>query len=152
LSSWDFEGNLLRSFPGHLAIIDDVDISPNGKLVASSGRDFTLKIHDLESGALLQNISIGKRSPKSILFIDNDTVIICNYWGELLKIDLKEEKVPRLQVAQNGISGVAVRGNEALMSSYDGAVYLVDLQSMQIINQLRSMTQRVNSPAFEDVA
>lgn len=56
LVSWDFEGNILKEYLGHMAIIDDVDISPSGKLIASTGRDFTVKIYDLERGEMLNSV------------------------------------------------------------------------------------------------
>lgn len=148
LTSWDFEGNVLNNYPGHLAIIDDVDISANGELIASAGRDFTLKIHRLSDAKLLHNIGVEKRSPKALHFIGDDIVIVTNYWGELLRIDLREESVLCKKIAENGISGIAIRGNEILASSYDGGIYLVDAKSLETLNCLRSMTQRINSPAF----
>jgi len=149
LASWDFEGNLLQTYPGHLAIIDDVAISPNGKLIASAGRDFTLKIHRLEDGALIHNISLEKRSPKGLEFVNDDTVIVTNYWGELLRVDLNDESVLCKKIAENGISGIAINGDEVFVSSYDGAIYLVHETNLHTINCLRSMTQRIDSPAFQ---
>lgn len=148
LISWDFDGKLLQHYPGHLAIIDDVDISPDGILIASAGRDFTLKIHNLQDGRLIHNINLGRRSPKAVTFVSNNIVIVTNYWGELLRVDLTTQSVFRRTVAQNGISGIAYRNDQLVVSSYDGGIYLVDKQNLKVINCLRSMTQRINSPAF----
>jgi WD40 repeat protein len=150
LASWDFDGELLHLFPGHLAIIDDVDISPDGTYVASAGRDFSLKIHRLSDGALLQSIGLGKRSPKALAFISNDVVIVTNYWGELLRVDLRDGSVIQKTIAENGISGIAIKGDQIVASSYDGGIYLVQQSDLKTINVLRSMTQRVNSPAYVD--
>ncbi|GAB4183974.1 MAG: WD40 repeat domain-containing protein [Wenzhouxiangellaceae bacterium] len=149
LASWRFDGELIQTYPGHLAIIDDVDLSPDGSLIASAGRDFTLKIHDRESGALVHNIGLGRRSPKALRFVDNHTVIVTNYWGELLKVDLHTGDVLRRRIAENGISSLALRDDQILACSYDGAVYLVSLSDLQPLNELREMTQRINSPAFQ---
>lgn len=149
LAAWQFNGEQIADYPGHLAIIDDVAISPNGELVASAGRDFTLKIHGLLSGDLRQNIGLGRRSPKALEFLNDDVVIVTNYWGELLRVDLRTEEVVCRRIAQNGISGIAIRDGEITVSSYDGAIYLVDGETLDTLNSLRSMQQRLNSPAFE---
>ena len=148
LASWDFEGNVLQTFAGHLAIIDDVAISANGELVASAGRDFTLKIHRLTDGALIHNIGLGKRSPKALEFIGDDVVIVTNYWGELLRVDLNDESVLCERIAENGISGIAIKNQKVAASSYDGGLYLVDPKTLTVTNSLHSMQQRVNNPAF----
>ena len=149
LAAWKFSGEQIADYAGHLAIIDDVAISPNGELVASAGRDFTLKIHGLFGGDLRQNIGLGRRSPKALEFLDDNVVIVTNYWGELLRVDLRTEQVLCERIAQNGISGIAIRDGEITVSSYDGAIYLVDGETLRTLNSLRSMQQRLNSPAFE---
>lgn len=148
LASWSFEGECLRTYPGHLAIVDDVDISPNAQLIASAGRDFTLKIHSLEDGSLLHNIGLGRRSPKALEFLENDIVIVTNYWGELLRVDLKSHSVMRKTIAENGLSSLRIRGEHIVTSSYDGNIYLVDGHSLEVINTLHGMTQRIDSPAY----
>ena len=143
LASWDFDGNLIRNYVGHMAIIDDLDIDPTGQYIASTGRDFTVKIYELNTGALLHSISIGKRSSKGILFLDSKTVIITNYWGELIRVDLPgEEKLTRL-IAQNGISAVSRAGDNIIAVSYDGSAYLVDPKDLSVVNKLQAMVQRV---------
>ena len=148
LASWDFTGQLLHEYPGHLAIIDDVDISADGQLIASAGRDFILKIHRLADGALLHNIGLGRRSPKAVAFVGSDTVIVTNYWGELLRVNLGDESISCKVIAENGISGIAIRGDQLVVSSYDGGIYLVREHDLHTLNSLRSMTQRIASPAF----
>jgi WD40 repeat protein len=145
LCSWTFDGELLRQFPGHTAIIDDVDLDPAGDLLASTGRDFHLKVYRLDDGALLHSIELGRRSPKALCFLDADTVIVANYWGELLKVDLRSRRILRRTVAHNGISAVTradAAGTQLLASSYDGAVYLVRSADLSTLNELRAMQQR----------
>ena len=59
-------------------------------------------------------------------FVDEHTVIVGNYWGELIKFDLETERVSRRTIARNGISSVCTQGRNIVASSYDGALYLVD--------------------------
>ena len=145
LASWTFDGALLRRYPGHTAIIDDVDLDPSGQYLASTGRDFHLKIYRLDDGTLLHSIELGRRSPKALCFLDERTVIVANYWGELLRIDLAGERALRRTIARNGISAVTradATGEYLYASSYDGAAYLVRASDLAVVNELRAMHQR----------
>ncbi|CAH9067407.1 hypothetical protein PSECIP111951_03786 [Pseudoalteromonas holothuriae] len=148
LVSWDFTGNILQRYLGHTAIIDDVAIDPCGQFVASAGRDFILKVHGIEDGKLYHCIHLGQRSPKSMLFLSSEVVIVTNYWGELLKVDLSTGEIQRNTIAKNGISAVVRHGEYLAAASYDGAIYLVDPKSLVTVNSLRSMTQKVLEPAY----
>jgi WD40 repeat protein len=144
LVSWDLDGALLERFLGHMAIIDDVDIDPGGTLLASVGRDFVLKVHELQTGRLRHSVSLGRRSPKAVCFFDERTVVVTNYWGELIRVELPEERVLRRQVAGNGISSAVRMGRHIVVTSYDGSVYLVRPADLVVVNALEAMRQRVD--------
>jgi WD40 repeat protein len=144
LVSWDLDGALLEQFLGHVAIIDDVDIDPGGTRVASVGRDFVLKVHELEGGRLVHTVSLGRRSPKGVCFFDDETVVVTNYWGELIRVTLPDEQVLRRQIATNGISSAARSGEHVVVTSYDGSVYLVRPADLEVENVLEAMRQRVD--------
>jgi WD40 repeat protein len=150
LLSWDFSGRLLNVYPGHMAIVDDVDMDPTGTLIASVSRDFTMKVYELSSGKLIYSFALGRRSPKSVCFLDPHTVVVSNYWGSLIRIDLESGRVLSNQIAKNGISAIA-RGRDGLVAvSYDGGAYLVRPDDLKVVNSLRSMIQRLlPSPLFQ---
>ena len=148
LASWNIDGELFRHYPGHMAIIDDVDIDPTGTYIASVGRDFTLKVHGFDDGLLYYSISLGRRSPKGVCFYTNNVVIVTNYWGELLKVTLADGKVTRRNIARNGISAIVPNGDFLVAVSYDGAAYLIRSEDLKIVNSLRAMTQRVDENVF----
>jgi WD40 repeat protein len=148
LLSWTLDGEILNHFPGHTAIVDDVDISPTGDRIASASRDFTLNVYDLADARLIHSIELGRRSPKSLCFWDADTVIVGDYWGALVKADLRTGHVTRQTIAANGISSLSRSGDGLVASSYDGGVYLVSVPDLAVRNVYRAMTQRV-SPASE---
>jgi WD40 repeat protein len=148
LVSWHMDGTQLNEFLGHTAIIDDVDIDPTGRMIASSGRDFTLKVYDMDSARMLHSVSLGRRSPKGVCFFDEQTVFIANYWGEMIKVDLNDEKVTRKQIAHNGFSSVNRAGDHLVATSYDGAIYLIRAADMSVARTLRSMTQRLEAPSY----
>jgi WD40 repeat protein len=147
LIAWDLEGAAQRYLAGHTAIVDDVDFSPSGDLIASAGRDFVLKVHRLHDGALVHAIRIGRRSPKSICFVDEATVVIGDYWGALIRVDLRTSQISRAQIAQNGISSIGRSGKYLIATSYDGGIYLVEPFSLTVLNTIRAMTQRLRPPA-----
>jgi WD40 repeat protein len=144
LVSWDFDGAVLQHFLGHMSIIDDVDIDPSGKLLASVGRDFVLKVYELETGRLRHAVSMGRRSPKGVCFFDERTVVVTNYWGELIRVRLPDECLHRRQIALNGISSAARHGDHLVVTSYDGSVYLVRPMDLSVVNVLQAMRQRVD--------
>jgi len=145
LLSWTLDGEILRRFPGHTAIVDDVDISPAGDRIASASRDFTLNVYDMADARLTRSIELGRRSPKSLCFWDADTVIVGDYWGALLKADLRTGKIARRTIAANGISSLARCGDGLVASSYDGGVYLVSVTDLAVRNVYRAMTQRAGN-------
>jgi WD40 repeat protein len=142
LLSWTLDGELIERFPGHTAIVDDVDIDPAGEQIASASRDFTLKVYGLADGKLRHSIALGHRSPKSVCFLTPSLVIVGNYWGELLKVDLLTESVTRRTIAANGISSLARCGEHLVAVSYDGGVYLVLPEDLTVVRSLRAMVQR----------
>lgn len=142
LLSWDFDGRLLARLPGHTAIVDDVDLDPTGARVASTSRDFTLKVFDLESERCLNAVFLGHQSPKSILFWDPETVLIGNYWGYVLRVDLRSEQIIRRRVADNGISALSRCAGHVVAVSYDGTASLVAPDDLRTVRRLRIMVQK----------
>ncbi len=141
LLSWTFEGELLQRYLGHTAIINDVDLEPSGERLASVSRDFTLKIFDVKSGRLQHSIPIGRKSLKSVCFWDDSTVLIGDYWGGVIRVDLETETARRKVVAGNGISAVARNGGAIAATSYDGSIYLVR-PDLTVVRTLQAMRQR----------
>jgi len=148
LVSWRFDGALQQRFPGHMSIVDDLDIDPGGRRVASVGRDFTLKLHDLDSGRLLESYSLGRKSPKGVCFFDDNTVVVTTYWGELFRLDIPSGEMIHAQIAENGISSAVRCGEYLAAASYDGAIYLVDPRELSVVNTLRVMRQRLQAPSW----
>ena len=91
---------------------------------------------------------LGYQSPKGICFSDDKNVVISNYWGELINVQLSDERVTRQLIAQNGISAICRNGKNLVASSYDGSIYLVEPKSLKIVNKISAMTQKVAAPAY----
>src|SRR5262249_13033849 len=46
----------VRTFPGHTEYVTSIAFSPDGKFLASGGSDRTVRVHEVESGKLLQSL------------------------------------------------------------------------------------------------
>ncbi|PKU24054.1 WD40 repeat domain-containing protein [Telmatospirillum siberiense] len=147
LMSWTLDGRPVNRFPGHTAIVDDVDFSPTGERIASASRDFTLNVYQVADARLTHSIALGRRSPKSVCFWDSDTVIVGDYWGTLLAVDLPTGTVRRKTIAANGLSSLSRCADGLVASSYDGCVYLVSVPDLSVRNHYRAMAQWVDRPA-----
>lgn len=141
--AWTLDGEVVGRYHGHIAIADDIDIDPTGERVATVSRDFTLKVYELDGGRLLDSLSLGHRSPKSMLFWDHDTVLVGNYWGEIYRFDLATGAERHVQIAANGLSALARSGDFVMVTSYDGSVYLVRPDDLTVQNRLSVMVQKV---------
>jgi WD40 repeat protein len=141
LLSWSFDGDLLQRYLGHTAIINDVDLDPAGERLASVSRDFTLKVFDVKSGRLQHSIPIGRKSLKSVCFWNESTVVVGDYWGGMIHVDLETETARRRVVARNGISALARTGECIAATSYDGTIYLVR-PDLSPVSALHAMRQR----------
>jgi len=143
LHVWRLDGELLDRLAGHTAIIDDVDFDPSGEFVASVSRDFTVNVYHFDSGRLVHSILLGRESPKCVLFWDRDTVLIGNYWGDILRVDLRDERISKSRIATNGIASLARCGPNLAAVSYDGSLSLLEPSSMELLSQLHCLQQKL---------
>jgi WD40 repeat protein len=148
LLSWKLSGEIVHRLTGHTAIVNDVDLDPTGRRLASVSRDFTLKIYDVASGALVHSIPIGRRSLKSVCFVADDVVVVGDYWGALIRVALPTgDGVPdvrKVAVARNGISSLTRCGALVVAASYDGRLYAVCPETLAVVQHLGAMQQRLD--------
>ncbi|WP_202081398.1 WD40 repeat domain-containing protein [Caldalkalibacillus salinus] len=142
LLSWNFNGEVVQQYLGHTAIINDVDISPSGKYAASVSRDFSVKVFELDTGKLLYSYNLGRKSLKSVSFIDELTVVVGDYWGNIVKVDLESGDITRQTLARNGISSITRYDRYFIAVSYDGSVNVVD-SNLTIVKKILAMAQRI---------
>lgn len=148
VKSWSFEGAIRTAFSGHTAIVNDIDLEPDGTRLATVGRDFCLRIFSFEDGKLIDAIPVGHHSPKSVCFFDADTIIIGTYWGQLISVNPSSRKTRKRQVAPNGISALAKCGESVAAASYSGTVYLVCPGDLATENLIETMSQRLEPSAL----
>lgn len=147
--AWSLEtGERRMAFPAHTAIVNDIDVEPTGRRLATVGRDFVLNVFGLDDGRLLQAFPLNRRSPKAVAFVDEATIVVGDYWGHAIRQPLNGEAKLERRVAANGISSLARRDDGLLLaSSYDGRVLLLDPATLDVLNELRAMTQRLAARA-----
>jgi toxoflavin biosynthesis protein ToxC len=143
VNSWSFDGVMGSAFKGHTAIVNDLDLEPDGTRLVTVGRDFSLRIFSFEDGRLLDAIPVGHHSPKSVCFFDADTIIVGTYWGELIRVQPSTGSVRKRQLAANGISSLAKSGESVIAASYSGTVYVVRPGDLVTENTMETMTQRL---------
>lgn len=142
LLTWTLTGEIAHRLVGHTAIVNDVDIDPTGRLLASVSRDFTLKIYSLAAGELVQSFSLGRKSLKSVCFASDRVVLVGDYWGNLIKVALDSGGVTRAAIARNGISSLTRCCDFVVAASYDGTLQAVHPDSLAVLRRLGAMRQR----------
>jgi WD40 repeat protein len=143
VKSWFFDGAMRTVFDGHTAIVNDLDLAPDGSQLATVGRDFWLRIFHFDDGRLLDAIPLGHHSPKSVCFFDADTIIVGTYWGELISVQPSTSRVRKRQLAENGVSSLAKSGESVVAASYSGTVYLICPDDLGTENSIETMRQRL---------
>ncbi|HET9627211.1 MAG TPA: WD40 repeat domain-containing protein [Kofleriaceae bacterium] len=148
LLTWKLSGERVHQLTGHTAIVNDVDLAPSGRRLASVSRDFTLKIYDVATGALAHSVALGQRSLKSVCFVAEDLVVVGDYWGALIRVALPRDggapDVLKVTVARNGISSLTRCGELVVAASYDGRLYAVRPETLAVVQRLGAMQQRLD--------
>lgn len=144
LVTWTLSGEIVHRLPGHTAIVNDVDLDPTGRRLASVSRDFTLKIYDVATGRLERSFPLGRRSLKSVCFVSDQLVLVGDYWGSLIRVALDSGAVTSLVVARNGISSLTRCSDLVVAASYDGRLHAVRPETFDVVLRLGAMRQRLD--------
>lgn len=144
LMTWTLAGEIVHRLSGHTAIVNDVDLDPTGRCLASVSRDFTLKIYDVTTGKLEHSFPLGRRSLKSVCFVSEQLVLVGDYWGSLIRVALDSGVATSAVVARNGISSLTRCADLVVAASYDGTVYAVQPETLAVVQRLGAMRQRLD--------
>jgi WD40 repeat protein len=144
LVTWKLSGEIVHRLPGHTAIVNDLDLDPTGRRLASVSRDFTLKIYDIATGRLEHSFPLGRRSLKSVCFVSDQVVVVGDYWGSLIRVALDAGVVTSAVIARNGISSLTRCSDFVVAASYDGTLYAVRPTTLDVVMQLGAMRQRLD--------
>ena len=144
-------GEVVRVYKGHSAAISGLAFSPDGRLLAASGRDGKLILWATDTGTIARQIVTDGDSPFVTFSADGGLIAITNSKGEIVVLDsttLKE--VYRLQGHENRVNSFAFSadGKLALSGSFDNTFILWDTSSRQIIHRYDTQKTSIWQVAF----
>lgn len=144
---WDAKtGELVRTFDHGRRGAGSIDFSPNGKLLASGGLDWTVRIFHVETGFQLHMLPahryglLGRVQPIQVAFTKDGKLVsaghegVVQVWNPNLGKKVREIPGPgepndRRSAGAHGIYSLAVSpdGETVATSSYQGAIRLIDI-------------------------
>ena len=156
---WDAQsGELIRELDHGRRGAGSVDFSPDGKLLASGGLDWTVRVWHVQTGLQLHMLPahryglLGRVQPIQVQFASDGRLVsgghegVVQVWNPHVGKKLLELPGPNgaRQNGQHGIYALAVSpdGKTAATSSYSGAIRLYDLTKEQPSRQLGSTRRR----------
>ena len=145
---------------GHTDVVRHVAFSPDGKILASSADDKTVRVWNAQTGKNLQTLSIPKGTLSSLKFLPNGkTLVGVNWQGIVLFWDITTGK--RLNTFNPKVSKVRVKGNvwtRALAAYVDrmGVVTFaignkdgtITIKNGQTRKEIKTLTPRTNDSQF----
>ena len=87
------------------------------------------------------------RSLKCVLFFNKGTIFVGDYWGHVIRVDIRDNRIERKRIASNGISALCASKDSLVACSYSGSVYCLDPATLEKVDEMQAMTQ-VRFPNF----
>jgi WD40 repeat protein len=87
---WDVKtGRKLRRLPGQQGMVEGVAFAPDGKAVASAGRDGAVRLRDPATGKELKSLKVGGKPPTRVAFSPDGKRLAWGDWdGQVVLWDL----------------------------------------------------------------
>ncbi|MCT7989212.1 serine/threonine-protein kinase [Laspinema olomoucense] len=148
---------LSNTLTGHSQDVRSVAVTPDGGAIASGSFDGTIKIWNLETGALIRTLtghSDAGEMVSSVAIAPNGTLLVSssNGYGGTIKIwNLSTgELLDTIAGTSLGISSIAISPDSKLLASgsEEGNIYLWDLDSGEAIGTLNGHLGTVFSVVF----
>lgn len=137
----------LQSLSGHKGIVDAIVYSPNGKFIASTGWDKTIKVWDAESGALVHDFVAHDGAVNCLAYSRDNKMLISGARDNSVRIwDTAMNMKYSLYGHQNTINAVLI--DPSLRYAYSGGDDMMlkvwDLKKKGESRTLKKMPRKIN--------
>jgi len=143
---------LQKSISGHTKIIENVDVTPDGKRAISASSDKTLRFWDLENNVCLSLLKGHQNTVKSVRMTPDARIAVSGGYDNTVRVwNLNEGKCTSiLEGHVNTISCVDITpdGKIAISSSRDQTLRLWDLKHGRCLKILKGHQSTVNTVCF----
>lgn len=133
VKAFDTETGELRStFRNQTSRVFSLVLSSDGSVLASGGvQTAAVTIWNTQTGAIVRKIADPRLSPRSLLFMGNDTLVATNDNGRVLTLDLSEGSVGQLSDVHDMSATASVAMNETLIwtAGSEHAIHLFDIKA-----------------------
>ena len=134
---WSEGSDSLDVMVSHPRNVTCVSFSPDGKVLASSGLGNIVKLWDVETRSVVDEIEVPGQAATGCLYLSDGDLVCSTYEGQLLRFgpDMPEPRVAGQMPAGGPNSVCQVPGRDLLMSSVAGGVLLIDAGTLQPVAQ-----------------
>ncbi|ETO25692.1 WD-40 repeat-containing protein [Reticulomyxa filosa] len=143
---------ILNVFTGHLAEVNSVKFSPDGKKIISSSHDSTIRIWDVSSGQVIQKIDTYPYRPIDAQFSPKYKIIASAAGTKIMLYTISGEFLRKMEGHHDNITRIQFSpdGEKIVSSSIDKTVRLWDvytgLQKACMYGHLRKVNDAKFSP------
>jgi WD40 repeat protein len=147
---WDQEGNLLKEIPGHEIEVKAVDISRDGKYIATGSRDKTVKLWDFNTAQLLKVFKGHTGAVNQVNFApDGDSILTASEDQTAKLWDLEGKILLNIDGHADNVCTAAfsANGKYIITASGDKTAKIWD-QGGKLVNTLSGHGQELRSAYF----
>ncbi|MFT3744616.1 MAG: protein kinase [Pyrinomonadaceae bacterium] len=151
----------LLTISGHTKRVRAVDVSPNGKLIATGSQDRTVRVWDAETGTELHKFELGTsdrgREIADVQFSSDGGKLIVAGFELLGVIDTKNWQIREMDIkelTEKGVNlfswklAIAPSQQTIALGNWNGEVILIDANTLKLERIFRNHQSNVKSLAF----
>jgi WD40 repeat protein len=140
---------LLQTLRGHTAPLGQVAWSPDGRLLATSSKDYTVKVWDASSGTCLHTIVGHEDGVRAVAFDREGTVLASGADDATVRLWETEQWQPIETLSFEECQGLAFSASGLLAAAGDSEARLWDASTRAMLHNLRGQTRYLTSVAFD---